>query len=123
MLHREASSAVAIYCFGPSKTQFISGLIDRTVIDITQLGCPQPANISLPPISCTFACHNKCKYVFEFGTACSLPQWLNFYTIILQYAKCHTQSAYHYSFPDVVVTCTYLILQRVRKEVRLNLLE
>ena len=38
VLHREASSAVAIYCFGPLKTQFISGLLERTVIDIMQLG-------------------------------------------------------------------------------------
>ena len=33
--HREASSAVAIYCFWYQKTQFISGLMDLTVIDIT----------------------------------------------------------------------------------------
>jgi len=38
VLHREASSAIAIYCFGHQKTKFIDGLIDRTVIDITQLG-------------------------------------------------------------------------------------
>ena len=54
MLHREASSAVAIYCFGPLKTQFISGLLDRRVIDIIQLGCPEIADISLASISCTF---------------------------------------------------------------------
>jgi len=35
----EASSAVAIYCFRPQKTQFISGLTEHTVIDITQLEC------------------------------------------------------------------------------------
>ena len=40
VLHREASSAVAICCFGSLKTEFFSGLIDL-VIDITQLGCPQ----------------------------------------------------------------------------------
>ena len=27
------------HCFGLQKTQCISGLMDRTVIDITQLGC------------------------------------------------------------------------------------
>ena len=54
VVHREASSAVAIHCFGPQKTQFISGLIERTVIDITQLGCPPLTDISLPAISCTF---------------------------------------------------------------------
>jgi hypothetical protein len=32
VLHREASSAVAIYCFGPQKTQFISGLIDLQLL-------------------------------------------------------------------------------------------
>jgi hypothetical protein len=37
LLHREVSSPVAIYCFGPQKTNFISGLFDRTVIDITQV--------------------------------------------------------------------------------------
>ena len=41
LVHREASYAVAIYCFGPQKTHFISGLMERTVIDITQLGCPR----------------------------------------------------------------------------------
>ena len=54
VVHREASSAVAIYCFGPLKTQFISGLLDRRVIDIIQLGCPEIADISLASISCTF---------------------------------------------------------------------
>ena len=38
VLHREASSAVAICCFGLQKTEFISDLLERTVIDITQLG-------------------------------------------------------------------------------------
>jgi len=65
VLHREASSAVAIYCFGPQKTHFISSLIGRTVIDITQLGCPPITDISLPGINCTFACHN-------FRHACAL---------------------------------------------------
>ena len=37
LLHRETSSVVTIYCFGPQKTQFISGLIDRKIIDITQV--------------------------------------------------------------------------------------
>ena len=37
MLQREASSAAAIYCFTPQNYAFISKLIDRTVIDITQL--------------------------------------------------------------------------------------
>jgi hypothetical protein len=36
-LFREVSSAVSIYCFGPQKTNFISGLIDRTLTDITQV--------------------------------------------------------------------------------------
>ena len=86
VLHREVSSAVAIYCFGPEKTNFISGLLDRTVIDITQLGCPEQADISLPAIRCTFACHNKSKHVCALRTAYSLAQWLNYYMLSLQYA-------------------------------------
>jgi hypothetical protein len=88
VLHREASSAVAIYCFGPLETKFISGIINRTVIDITQLGCPELADISLPAISCTFACHNKSKHVCALRTAYSLAQWLYFHTLSPQYAKC-----------------------------------
>jgi hypothetical protein len=61
VLHRETSTAVAIYCFGHQKTAFISGLIDGTIIDITQLGCPELPDISFPTISCTFACHDKSK--------------------------------------------------------------
>ena len=59
VVHREASSAVAICCFGPQKTQFIMGHFDRTVIDVTQLGCPPLTDIILSNISCTFVCHNK----------------------------------------------------------------
>ena len=90
VLHREVSYAVAIYCFGPQKTNFISGLIDRTVIDITQLCCPELADISQPAITCTFACH-KSKHFCALRTAYSLPQWLNYYILILQYAKCTPQ--------------------------------
>jgi hypothetical protein len=61
VLHREVSSAVAIYCFGYQKTHFISSLIGRTVIDITELGCPDPADISAPNISCTLTCHNRSR--------------------------------------------------------------
>jgi hypothetical protein len=75
---RKLSSAVAIYCFGPQKTNSISGLIDRTVIGIIQLGCPELADISLPAISGTFACHNKSKHVCALRTAYSLAQWLNY---------------------------------------------
>ena len=59
VVHCEASYAVAIYCFASLKTEFISSHINRTVIDITQLGCPPITNINLSTISCTFACHNK----------------------------------------------------------------
>ena len=95
VLHREASSAVVIYCFGPLKTQFIIGLFDRTVIDIIQLGCPELADISLASISCTFACRNKSKHVCALRTAYSLSQWLNVYTLSVQYAKCPPQPAFH----------------------------
>jgi len=78
MLHREISFAVAIYCFGPQKRNFICGLIDRTFIDITQPGCPQLAHIILPTISCTFVCHNKSKHVCALRTAYLLAQWLNY---------------------------------------------
>src|SRR5215469_7144255 len=54
VLQRITSAAVAIYCLGSQKAEFISGLIDRTVIDIAQLGCPELADISFPTISCTF---------------------------------------------------------------------
>ena len=94
VLHRDVPSAVASYCFRPQKTNFISGLIDRIVIDITQLGCPELPDISLPAISCTFACH-KSKHVCAWRTAYLLAQWLNYYILSLQYAKCPPQPGYH----------------------------
>jgi len=94
MLHREASSAVAIYCFGPLNTQYICGLMYRTVIDITQLGCPPLAHICLQGIGSTFACH-KFIHVCALRTAYSFAQWLNFHILNLQYANCPTQPAYH----------------------------
>jgi len=95
VLQREASSAVAIYCFGPLKTQFISGLLERTLIDIKQLGCPELSDISLASISCTFTYHYKSKHVGALRTAYSLAQWLNLYTLNVQYAKCPPQPAFH----------------------------
>jgi hypothetical protein len=94
VLHREVSSVVVIYCFGHQKTNFISGLINRTV-DIIQLGCHELADINLPAISCTFACHNKSKHVCALRTAYSLAQWLKYYILSLQYAKCPPQPGYH----------------------------
>jgi hypothetical protein len=95
VLHRKASTAVAIYCYGPQKTKFISELIQRTVIDIDQLGCPDLEDMRLPAISCTFACHKKSKHVCALRTAYSLAQWLNYYTLSLQCVKCPPQPAFH----------------------------
>jgi hypothetical protein len=83
VLHREVSSAVAIYCFGPQKTNIIRKLIDRAVIDISQLGCPELADISLLAISSRFACHNNSKHVCALRTAYSLAQWLAYYILSL----------------------------------------
>jgi len=123
VLYREASSAVAIYCFGPQKTQFVSVLIERTVVDITQLGCTQLADISLPASICTFARHKKSKHVCALRTAYSLAQWLNIYILSLQYAKCTAQPAFHSCFPDgsVGITSTYILSQRAKKYVSIYL--
>jgi hypothetical protein len=95
VVHCEASSAVAIYCFGPNNTQFISGLIQGTVIDITQLGCPPLTDIILPAPSFTFACHDKSKHICALRAAYSLAQGLNFHILGLQYAKCPPQPVFH----------------------------
>jgi hypothetical protein len=81
VLHREVSSAVAIYSFGYQKTNFISGLLGRTVIDITELGFPDPADISGPNISCTLTCHNRSRYACALRAAYSFAQWLNYYAV------------------------------------------
>jgi hypothetical protein len=95
ILHREASSAVAIYCFGTLKTAFISNLIERTVIDITQLGCPQLQDICFPTISCAIACHKKSKYFCALRSTHSLAQRLHFHILSLQYAGCPLQHRCH----------------------------
>ena len=94
VVHCEASSAAAIYCFGPLKTEIINSLINRAVIDITQLGCPPIAEINLSTISCTFACH-KSKHVCALRIAYSVVQWLHFYALSLQYVSCPAQPTYH----------------------------
>jgi hypothetical protein len=91
ILHREASSAVAIYWFGTQKTPFISNVIERTVIDITQLGCPQLEDICFLTISCKIACHNKSKYTCSLRLTHSLAQWLHFDILSIQYAGCLLQ--------------------------------
>ena len=75
VLQRETSSAVAIYCFGPQKFAFISNFIDRNVIDITQLGCPELGDIIFLTMSCTFACHNS-KHACALQSAYSIAQCL-----------------------------------------------
>jgi hypothetical protein len=95
VLHREVSSAVAICCFGYQKTNFISGVIGRTVIDITELGCPEPAYISAPNISCAFACHNRSRYVCALRDAYLFAQWLNYYALSLEYVKWPPQPGFH----------------------------
>jgi len=88
VVHREATSAVAIYCFGPQKTQFISSHIDRAAIDITQLGFPPLTDISLPTISCTSACHDKSEQVCLLRTVYLFSHWFILHIISLKYAKC-----------------------------------
>ena len=100
VLHREVSSDVAVYCFGPHKTKFIGCLMDRTVNDITQLRMPSTSRHILQGISSTFACHNKFRHVCALRTAYSLAQWLNFHILNLQYAKCTTRPAFNWYFPD-----------------------
>jgi len=91
VVHREASSAVAIYFFRPQKSQFINGLVERTVVDIAQLGCPPPTEIRQPALSCTFPCHDKSEHNCALRTAYSLAKWLNFHIVSVQYAKCPPQ--------------------------------
>jgi len=66
------------YLFNSQKIQFISRLIERTVIDITQPKCPSLTDIYLPAVSCTFSCHNKSKHICVLRTAYKLAQWLTF---------------------------------------------
>ena len=76
--NRAASSAVAIYCFGPQKSEFISKLIDRTVIEISKLGCPQHAQLNFPVVTSTFPCQNKSKYFCAMRAAYAVARWFHF---------------------------------------------
>jgi len=94
VLHREASSLLQSIA-SDFRRQNLLAVIDHTVIDMTQLGCSQLADINLPAISCAFACHNKSKHFCSLRTAYALAQWLIFYTLSMQYANCPPQPAYH----------------------------
>jgi len=95
VVHREASSAVAIYCFWPQNTQFICELIDRAAIDITQLGFPPLTDIILPTLSCTFACHDNSEQVCVLRTDYLFSHYLNLQIFSLQYAKYPPQPVFH----------------------------
>lgn len=94
ILHRESSSAVAIYCFGAQKATFISTILQRTVINIVQLGCPQLAELAFSSVCCTFPCHWRSKYC-AMRSAYAVARWLEFHTLILQCAECPTQPYSH----------------------------
>ena len=95
ILHREASSAVEIYCFGAKKSAFISGLIDRTVIDITQLQCPQHTELAFKTVSCTFSCHKRATNYCAMRSAYALARWLQFRILALQCEECPSQPHIH----------------------------
>lgn len=71
ILNRDASSSLAMYCFEPQKSQFISNLIDRSY-RLSQLWCPQLAELAFPVVTCTFPSHNKSNY---FGDATIKMSW------------------------------------------------
>jgi biotin synthase-related radical SAM superfamily protein len=95
VLQREISSAVAIYCLGALKADFISSLIDSIVIDITQLRCPKLIDINLLTLSCSLPYHNRLKYDCAQRSAYSISQWLNFKMLAEQCVKCPSQPEYH----------------------------
>jgi hypothetical protein len=53
LLQEAASSSIGIYCFGKGKISFISELLERTVIDVTQLRCPQLEELALLCVTTT----------------------------------------------------------------------
>jgi hypothetical protein len=95
VLLRETSSAIAIYCFGSLKADFIERVTGRTVIDITQLGCPEISALSYPSYTCTFPCHNKAKSDCALRSAYSVAQWLTFNRVSHEYKKCPSQPECH----------------------------
>ena len=93
--YREALSAVALFCLKPQNVQFIRCFMDLTFIVITRLEWPPLAEIGLPGISCTFACHNTSRHVCAFRTVYSLTERLNFYIFSIQYAMFSSPPAYY----------------------------
>jgi hypothetical protein len=91
-------------------------IIDRRVIDITELGCPQLADLSLPAISCTFASHNKSNIVCALRSAYSLAHLDKLYSvpssacISLMFSRCGR-------YTDVIFS------QRERNKARVHLPE
>jgi len=77
------------------KTEFISSLINHTVIIISQLKYAPIVNINRSALSCMFACHIKSKHVCALRSAYSVAQWLHIYTLSLQYVSCLAQPTYH----------------------------
>ena len=94
MVHREASSALVIYCFGPQNTQYINGVIERIVVDISPLGSSPLTDIILTALSCTIACHDKSKHICALRSAYSLAQCHKIHILSLQYGKCHPQPVF-----------------------------
>jgi hypothetical protein len=94
VLHCEVSSAVAIYCFGYQKTNFISGLIGRTVIHILSSAVlNQPTLLRLTLAARLHVATGPA--VCALRAAYSFAQWLNYYTLSLEYIKCPPQPGFH----------------------------
>ena len=121
MVHRETSSVVAIYCFGPQNN--LLGVLSTYSYWYHSGRMPSTRRHKSTRHQLTFACHKKSRHVYALRTAYSLAQRLNFYILSLQYAKCPIQPAYHWCFLDDGVASPYILLQRSRDKVRLHLPE
>jgi hypothetical protein len=93
-------------CFGAGKTAFISNL-NKTVIGITQLGCPELEVLAHPTLGCTFICRHKRHYYCARSTAYIVAKWRN-YNIRIQSTEIPPKPGSHQYFQKLLENVFFL---------------
>jgi hypothetical protein len=56
VLNEAVAGYVNLYSYGAAKFSFLSGLLNRTITNLTEFGCPLPDNYR-PGFHCSMPCH------------------------------------------------------------------
>jgi len=83
-----------LYSYGAQKCQFLSGLIDRPVLNLEDFGCPNRHKLG-SGYSCVLPCHGFSDISCATRNAHSFYKWLMYHFQTKSYVKCPKEMTRH----------------------------